>query len=90
MNTLRIERTKEYLLEDRFGRYWEHLLGLNVIKYQQVIKQFLIVLGFKKEQFCFIGTNVLDWRKTKALFNSLKETINEKLRVLTPRGSKPE
>lgn len=58
------------MAEEKYLKFWDHLLELNVVKYQQVIKQFLIFLGFRKEEFCSPGTNVLDWQKTKALMKS--------------------
>lgn len=58
------------MAEEKYLKFWDHLLELNVIKFQQVIKQFLIFLGFRKEEFCYHGTNVLDWQKTKTLMKS--------------------
>lgn len=61
-----------------------------MIKYHQIVKQWLIVLGWKKEEFCFKGTNLLDWQKTKFLLNSQRTTLFEQLNGLNPRGAKPE
>jgi hypothetical protein len=40
---------------------------MNVIKYPQIIKHYLIFLGLKKEEFCLKGTNILNWEKAKEI-----------------------
>jgi len=49
MNTIRIEKVKEYLADEKYLNLWDHLLDLNVIKYPVIIKQLLIFLGYKKD-----------------------------------------
>lgn len=61
------------MTEDKFLKHWDHLLGLNVIKNTQVMKQFLIFLGYKKEEFCFPNSNILNWIDTRSL---LKQEAN--------------
>lgn len=63
------------MTEEKNLRFWDRLLDLNVVKYQQVIKQFLIFLGYRKEEFCFTGSNVLDWKKTKHLMKTQQASI---------------
>jgi len=41
---------------------------MNVIKFPQIINQYLIFFGLKKEEFCIRGTNILNWEKAKELF----------------------
>lgn len=47
-NTVRLEKTKEYMIEDKNLKFWDHLLELNIVKYHQIIKQMLILFGYKK------------------------------------------
>ncbi len=63
------------MVEEKFMKFWDHLLELNIVKYHQAIKQFLICLEFRKEEFCFKGTNVLDWQKTKNLMKNQSPKI---------------
>lgn len=89
-NTVRLEKTKEYMTEEKYLKFWDHMLELNVVKYTQVLKQFLILLSYRKEDFCIKGTNVLDWQKTKGLLKTHRQRIFELLSAVNPRGSKPE
>ena len=77
------------MTEEKNLKFWDHLFELNVVKYHQVIKQFLIFLDFKKEEFCFKGTNFVDWKKTKHLMKSNTPKIFEKINAINARGSKP-
>lgn len=78
------------MVDEKYLKFWDHLLEMNVVKYHQVIKQFLVFLGFKKEEFCFKGTNVLDWQRTKNLIRTQNSKIFERLNTTNARGSRPD
>ena len=77
------------MIEEKNLKFWDNLLELNIVKYQQIIKQFLILFGFKKEEFCFKGTNALDWNITKNLLKANQPKIFEYVNTLNARGSRP-
>lgn len=69
MNTLRIEKLKEYMSEEKNLTYLENLLERRVIKYAEIMKLFFIFAGFKKEEINIKGTNVMNWIKTRKILS---------------------
>lgn len=71
-------------------RYWDALLGFNVVKYPGVVRQFLVALGFDKEEVCFEGENRLDWQRVRVMLKANRARVLEMISLLNPRGSKPD
>jgi hypothetical protein len=78
------------MAEEKNLKFWDHLLELHIVKYHQIIKQMLILFGYKKQDFCFPGTNALDWQTTKNLLKTNQPKIFERINTLSARGSRPE
>lgn len=87
MNTQRIEKLKEYFSDDRFSGFIEEIIEAKVLKYQDILKYWLLFSGKKKDQINIGGTNVLDLRKARKYLdkNVFLDTIN----TYNVRGSKP-
>ena len=88
INTLRIEKLKEYMEEEKNAAQLDTLLERRVIKYPEIIKMFMIFAGYKKEEIVNPGTNILNWLKAKQLLS--KEIIQKIIHEYTPRGAKPD
>jgi hypothetical protein len=88
INTLRIEKIKEYIVEDKYLSYLEVLFDRRVLKFPEIMKIFLIFAGFKKEEINYKGTNILNWLKAKSLVT--KDQITQKITSYVVRGSKPD
>ena len=77
MNTLRIEKIREYIEDEKNVSYLDSLLEKRVIKYPEIIKEFMLFAGFKKEEINTKGTNNLNWLKAKQLLT--KELIHKSI-----------
>jgi formate-dependent nitrite reductase cytochrome c552 subunit len=49
MNTQRIEKLKEYFSDDRFSGFIEEIIEAKVLKYQDILKYWLLFSGKKKD-----------------------------------------
>lgn len=67
MDTARIDKLKEYLNDEKYEPFLDEILSSKVLKFQEIIKFWLIFTGKKKEEITYPGTNVLDYRKVKPL-----------------------
>jgi hypothetical protein len=88
LNTLRIEKIREYIEEEKNVGYLETLLDRRVIKYPEIIKMFMIFAGYKKDEINFKGTNILNWPKAKSLLS--KDKIHDTIVQYGPRGAKTD
>ena len=88
MNTLRIEKIREYIEDEKNVVFLDTLLERRVIKYAEIMKVFMFFTGVGKEEVNFPGTNVLNWLKAKSLLS--KDDIHKSIAEYVPRGAKPD
>lgn len=88
MNTLRIDKLKEYIAEEKNVHFLETLLERRVIKFPEIIKTFYLFGKLTKEEVNYAGTNVLDWYKASKVLT--KEQIYERMNDYGSRGCKPD
>ncbi len=88
MDSLRVDKLKEYMADEKYIPFLETLLSFEVLKYPEIFKNFLFFLGYSKKSICVKDTNILDWRNVRKTLQ--KDKILEKLANYSPRGGKIE
>lgn len=48
MDTQRIEKVKEYISDERYTAYFEEILDSKVLKYNEILKYWLLFMGKSK------------------------------------------
>lgn len=88
INTLRLEKIKEYVGEEKYLASLDILLDRRVLKFPEIMKLFFLFAGFRKEEVTLRGTNVFNWLKAKALLP--RDQLKQIITAYIARGSKPD
>ena len=77
------------LIPEQWKEHVKSLRSLSVIKYQRIFQSLIYLLRFKRrEEVCERGSNLLSWKKVKALLES--DDLFKKISEYWPFGTKEE
>ena len=86
MDSIRVDKVKEYMVDEKYVPFFETLLSFEVMKFPEIMKNFLFFLGHSKRSICVKDTNILDWRNVRKTLS--KDKILETVTNYSPRGAK--
>ena len=86
MDTLKIEKIKEYLSDEKYEAFLDEISNAKVLKNKEILKYWIIFCGESKQEINIEGTNLLDLRKARK--HLLKDSFTSKINEYNPRGMK--